>query len=294
MQRLSGLEESTITEVSPETSAGNSSCDGPSDTLPSEQQTVEDKSPALPSSPLSSLQELDSTLHPPSPQEQAQQVPVEGLVADSRCDNTIQDTEEVQEAKETEHATFVSDEAKPNALEPKDDVPTLVTSDKDIEELSAVIGREDFSLSRWQPKVSVLRLPVSLPRFGRPLPSFRLLPGETEDEIYLEEMSDDCQVGCICETRSVTQANLRKLDYKMSRSALRDSCRCALLQSDAEDVPADKGDSIKPESSPDSPITLEILACSVCASPGTSIICSACGRGYHRDCHVPPVGLDFW
>lgn len=51
---------------------------------------------------------------------------------------------------------------------------------------------------------------------------------------------------------------------------------------------------MKPESSPDSPITLEILACSVCASPGTSIICSACGRGYHRDCHVPPVGLDFW
>ncbi|XP_063344679.1 E3 ubiquitin-protein ligase TRIM33 [Pelmatolapia mariae] len=256
-QRRSGLEESTITEVSPETSAGNSSCDGPSDTLPSEQQTVEDKSPALPSSPLSSLQELDSTLHPPSPQEQTQQVPVEGLVVDSRCDNTIQDTEEVRETKETEHATFVSDEAKPNALEPKDDVPTLVTSDKDIEELSAVIGREDFSLSGWQPKVSVLRLPVSLPRFGQPLPSFRLLPGETEDEIYLEEMSDDCQ-------------------------------------SDAEDVPADKGDLIKPEASPDSPITLEILACSVCASPGTSIICSACGRGYHRDCHVPPVGLDFW
>ncbi|XP_035772410.1 proteoglycan 4-like [Neolamprologus brichardi] len=245
--------ESTITEVSPETSAG--SCDGPSDTLPSEQQTVEDTSPALPSS--SSLQELDHTLHPPSPQEQTQQVPVEGLVVDSRRDNAIRDTEEVQETKETEHATCVSDEAKPNALEPKDDAPTLVTPDKDVEEPSAVIGQEDFSLSRWQPKVSVLRLPVSLPRFGRSLPSFRLLPGETEDEIYLEEMSDDCQ-------------------------------------SDAEDVPADEEDFMKPESSPDSPITLEILACSVCASPGTSIICSACGRGYHRDCHVPPVGLDFW
>ncbi|XP_026039912.1 E3 ubiquitin-protein ligase TRIM33 isoform X2 [Astatotilapia calliptera] len=256
-QKRSGLEESSITEVSPETSAGNSSCDGPSGTLPSEQQTMEDTSPALPSSPLSSLQEVDSTLHPPSPQEQTQQVPVEGLVVDSRCDSTIQDTEEVQETKETEHATCVSDEAKPNALEPKDDLPTLVTPDKDIEELSAVIGQEDFSLSRWQPKVSVLRLPVSLPRFGRSLPSFRLLPGETEDEIYLEEMSDDCQ-------------------------------------SDAEDGPADKEDFMKPESSPDSPITLEILACSVCASPGTSIICSACGRGYHRDCHVPPVGLDFW
>ncbi|CAI5661597.1 unnamed protein product [Oreochromis niloticus] len=256
-QKLSGLGESTITEVSPEISAGNSSCDGPSDMLPSEHQTVEDKSPALPSSPLSSLQELDSTLHPPSPQEQTQQVPVEGLVADARCDNTIQDMEESQETKETEPATLVSDEAKPNALEPKDDVPALVTSDKDTEELSAVIGREDFSLSRWQPKVSVLRLPVSLPSVGRPLPSFRLLPGETDDEIYLEEMSDDCQ-------------------------------------SDAEDVAADKGDFIKPESSPGSPITLEILSCSVCASPGTSIICSACGRGYHRDCHVPPVGLDFW
>lgn len=177
-QRRSALEESTITEVSPETSAGN--CDGPSDTLPSEQQTVEDTSPALPSSS--------------SPQEQTQQVPVEGLVVDSRCDNAIRDTEEVQETKETEHATCVSDEAKPNALEPKDDAPT---PDKDIEEPSAVIGQEDFSLSRWQPKVSVLRLPVSLPRFGRSLPSFRLLPGETDDEIYLEEMSDDCQVGLV-------------------------------------------------------------------------------------------------
>lgn len=63
----------------------------------------------------------------------------------------------------------------------------------------------------------------------------------------------------------------------------------ALLQSRVDDV---TDDVIEPQSSPESPVTLQIVSCSACGSSYGSIICSACGRGYHRDCHVPPVGPD--
>lgn len=262
MQKPSGLKESTITEVSPETSGGNSSSGGPSSTLPSNQKTLEDKSPAVPSSPLVPLQKLDSdsTLYSSSSWEQNQQIPVVDSVVDSHCDNSTQHTEKTQETKETKRNADISEETKPTPFlseEPESNPSALETLDEESEEVSAVIGQQDFSLSQWQPKVSVLRLPLSLPSSGQPLPSFRLLPGETEDEIYLEEISEDSQ-------------------------------------SDADDGSSDKEDFKRPLSSPDSPVTLEILPCSVCASPSTSIICSACGRGYHRDCHIPPVGPDFW
>ncbi|KAM8733967.1 uncharacterized protein trim33l isoform 2-T3 [Acanthopagrus schlegelii] len=60
-------------------------------------------------------------------------------------------------------------------------------------------------------------------------------------------------------------------------------------QSHVDDV---TDDVIEPQSSPESPVTLQIVSCSACGYSYGSIICSACGRGYHRDCHVPPVGPD--
>ncbi|RVE63127.1 hypothetical protein OJAV_G00164470 [Oryzias javanicus] len=42
------------------------------------------------------------------------------------------------------------------------------------------------------------------------------------------------------------------------------------------------------------PLSLEILSCSSCGASDASKICVSCGRGFHRDCHVPPVGPDIW
>lgn len=112
-------------------------------------------------------------------------------MVDSHCDNNTPQMEKAQEINETNLSPFVSEET-----EPEGNLSALETSDKESEEVSAVIGQQDLSVSQWQPKVSVFRLPLSLPSSGQHLPSFRLLPGETEDEIYLEEMSEDSQVGC--------------------------------------------------------------------------------------------------
>ncbi|XP_035529106.1 E3 ubiquitin-protein ligase TRIM33-like [Morone saxatilis] len=51
---------------------------------------------------------------------------------------------------------------------------------------------------------------------------------------------------------------------------------------------------MEPPPSPESPVTLVMVSCSACGSANASIICSACGRGFHRDCHVPPVGPHMW
>ncbi|KAJ8398486.1 hypothetical protein AAFF_G00427410 [Aldrovandia affinis] len=45
----------------------------------------------------------------------------------------------------------------------------------------------------WLPQVSMLRMPISVPPSGHPLPQFRLLPGATEDEILLQVIEDDDQ-----------------------------------------------------------------------------------------------------
>lgn len=46
--------------------------------------------------------------------------------------------------------------------------------------------------------------------------------------------------------------------------------------------------------SPESPLGLEVISCAACGSSSASKICTVCGRGYHRDCHVPPFGPDIW
>ncbi|XP_073341798.1 uncharacterized protein trim33l [Pagrus major] len=79
-----------------------------------------------------------------------------------------------------------------------------------------------------------------------------LVPGGEEDELHLEEMREDSQ------------------------------SRVDDVTDDVTELP----------SSPESPVTLQIVSCSACGSSYGSIMCSACGRGYHRGCHVPPVGPD--
>ncbi|KAM9353584.1 uncharacterized protein trim33l [Symphorus nematophorus] len=227
----------------------NQICDEPGRSAPPNREQTsnqeplkEDSNPGAPSSPEHPVSDLTPR---PSSLKQQQQSPVVRAVADSACDRSVQQVAaRQQEPAENEPTSTVSEESEP-AGNP---------AERDVEEPGSVIGHPDC-LSKWQPRVSLFRLPVSLPLPGCPLPSFRLVPGDAEDEIYLEEMSDDSQS-----------------DYTDD------------IADDITELP----------SSPESPVTLQIVSCSACGSAYASIICSACGRGFHRDCHLPPVGPDIW
>ncbi|KAM6995249.1 transcription intermediary factor 1-beta, partial [Tautogolabrus adspersus] len=185
-------------------------------------------------------------------------------MADSACDSSVQQvTLRHQEPAENEPTSTVSEEPEPSE---KPSTPEVL--DSDTEEPSSEIGGQDFKLSLWQPRVSLDRLPLALSHPGSPLPSFRLVPGDAEDEFYLEELSED------------SESHDDDITDDHSKPQWHDD---------------EVSDCYKePLSSPDSPLTLQTVGCSVCQSPNGSIICSACGRGYHRDCHVPPVGCDIW
>ncbi|XP_042345925.1 uncharacterized protein trim33l [Plectropomus leopardus] len=136
--------------------------------------------------------------------------------------------------------------------------PELSDRDAEEPELSDTESEAAYfgcSPGPLQPRVSLFRLPVSPPRPGSTHPGFRLVPGDAEDEIYLEEMSEDSQ-------------------------------------SNADDVTDDNAE--MPPSSPESPVVLTMVTCSACRSACGSIVCTACGRGYHRDCHVPPIRPEIW
>ncbi|XP_038568332.1 transcription intermediary factor 1-beta [Micropterus salmoides] len=183
-----------------------------------------------------------------SPLKHQQQSPVVKAVADSACDRSVQQVV----ARQHEHAENEPTSTMSEETEAAGKPFTPEVSDKD--EPIAEIGHPDYSLSKWQPRVRLFRLPVSPPHPGRTLTGYRLVPGDAKDEIYLEKMSKDSQ-------------------------------------SHVDDI---VDDLMEPLSPPESPVTLQIVSCSACGSANGSIICWSCGRGYHRDCHVPPVGPDIW
>uniref|UniRef100_A0A1A8GYQ0 Tripartite motif-containing 33-like n=1 Tax=Nothobranchius korthausae TaxID=1143690 RepID=A0A1A8GYQ0_9TELE len=111
-----------------------------------------------------------------------------------------------------------------------------------------------FILAHMQPRVSLMRLPVSLTDRTRLLPSFKLVLGDEDNMIHLKE----------------------------------------LHVSDVSDEDSDVTEDFTKSGSSDSPMSVEVLSCSACVSLSASKICSTCGRGYHVDCHVPPVGPDIW
>ncbi|KAM4579686.1 uncharacterized protein trim33l isoform 2-T2 [Odontesthes bonariensis] len=128
--------------------------------------------------------------------------------------------------------------------------------------------QRDLVLLRSEPRVSLFKLPISLAGRGGPLPRFRLTFGDQKDEVYLEEIAGDSQsIGDMLDDITGDSAD------------------------DSDDSSDVTTDFTMPLSSP---MSLELLSCSACGSPDSSKICSACGRGYHRDCHVPPVGPDIW
>ncbi|KAM4568039.1 uncharacterized protein trim33l [Fundulus diaphanus] len=129
---------------------------------------------------------------------------------------------------------------------------------------SAKTDPQVHSQLHWQPTVSLLRLPLSLPGPGRPPPRYHFILGSKDDELYLQEVEEDAQSS----------------DEDVSEAAT----------DDASDVTEDFTELQRPES----PLSVEIISCAACGSSSASKICTACGRGYHRDCHVPPFGADIW
>ncbi|XP_068586095.1 E3 ubiquitin-protein ligase TRIM33 isoform X2 [Cebidichthys violaceus] len=260
----------------PATTKGNPISGGPSGTAL--HRPLKDIRFTTTSSSPSCHQCLTPDISPHSSLKDQQQSPVVRAVADSACNRNIQPVAAKRpEPAENEPTSTVSEEPAPaggrfvfyrKASEPK---PSPEVSDTEPEEpepapevshtepepapevshtepeQSSVIGHLDCIMGRWQPRLSLSRLPVTPPRPGGPDPCFGLVTGDPEDEIYLKEMREDTQT----HAGEVT-----------------------------DDIIAE------------SPVTLVTVSCSACHSASSSIICSFCGRGYHRDCHDPPVGPD--
>ncbi|XP_038128508.1 transcription intermediary factor 1-beta-like [Cyprinodon tularosa] len=125
---------------------------------------------------------------------------------------------------------------------------------------SSRTDRQDYSQLQWQPTVSLLRLPLSLPGHGRPPPRYHFI-GSKEDELYLQEVEENAQ--------SSEEESLEAVTDNSSEVT--------------EDF-----------TEPQSPLSLEVISCAACGSASASKICTVCSRGYHRDCHVPPFGPDIW
>ncbi|XP_054916969.1 LOW QUALITY PROTEIN: mucin-5AC-like [Poeciliopsis prolifica] len=139
------------------------------------------------------------------------------------------------------------------------------TSDSDDEDLQSIrTEQQDYSQLRWQPTVSLLRLPLSLPGHGRLLPRYHFILGEKQDELYLQEMEENDQSSNEDISEIIT------------------------------DHDSDVTEDFTILHSTESPLSLEVISCAACGASSASKICTVCGRGYHRDCHVPPFGPDIW
>ncbi|XP_027868536.1 E3 ubiquitin-protein ligase TRIM33 [Xiphophorus couchianus] len=139
------------------------------------------------------------------------------------------------------------------------------TSDSDDEDLLSIRTEQpDYGQLCWQPTVSLLRLPLSLPGPGRHLPRYHFILGDKQDELYLQEMEEDDQSS----------------------------------GEDVSEIVSDHDSDVTEDftilHSTESPLSLEVISCAACGSSSASKICTICGRGYHRDCHVPPFGPDIW
>ncbi|XP_075934494.1 uncharacterized protein trim33l isoform X1 [Anarhichas minor] len=270
----------------PVTTKGNPISGGPSGTAL--HQPLKDIRFTTTSSPLSSHQCLTPDISPHSSLKDQQQSPVVRAVADSACNRNIQLVAAKRpEPAENEPTSTVSEEPAPageryvfyrktaepkpspevsdTEPEPEEPKPASEVSDTEPEpepapevsdtetEQSSMIGHLDYIMGQWQPRVSLSQLPVTPPHPGCPDPCFGPVTGDSEDEIYLKEMREDTQT----HAGEVTDDIIAELP-----------------------------------SSPESPVTLVTVSCSACQSASSSIICSFCGRGFHRDCHDPPVGPD--
>lgn len=105
-------------------------------------------------------------------------------------------------------------------------------------------------------RVSLLRLPISLPLCGQPLPEFHLTTSSSADHTFVEKTH-------VAKIKQVWRWNE---DPEPSRAFSQYICQ----------------DSV-------SPLSSEVQFCSICQSAGATLLCSKCGRTFHSDCHIPPI-----
>ncbi|XP_035861688.1 uncharacterized protein LOC116063561 [Sander lucioperca] len=174
-------------------------------------------------------------------------------ISDRDAEASDRDAEELELSLEVTESEAEEPEADASETDAKASDRDSELSDRDAVASNRVAkpGVSEYSLSHWQPRVFLFRLPVPSQRLEHPLPSFRLLAGDADDDIYLEEIGQD--------TRSLSD---------------------------------DATDDIDTPSPPGSPLAVQMVACSACRLANASIICMSCGRGFHQDCHIPPVRPD--
>uniref|UniRef100_A0A671LG18 PHD-type domain-containing protein n=1 Tax=Sinocyclocheilus anshuiensis TaxID=1608454 RepID=A0A671LG18_9TELE len=106
-------------------------------------------------------------------------------------------------------------------------------------------------------RVSLVRLPISLPPSGQPLPEFHLTADTSTDHIFVQE-SQGGQVN------QVWRWYEDPIPYRSSS--------CSVSQEDGDSSPAS-----------------DVEFCAVCLSAGAALLCAKCGCAFHSDCHIPPV-----
>ncbi|ROJ29203.1 E3 ubiquitin-protein ligase TRIM33 [Anabarilius grahami] len=106
------------------------------------------------------------------------------------------------------------------------------------------------------PHVSLVRLPISLPPCGQPLPEFHLTGDISRDHIMVQESLGG----------QIKQVWRWHEDPVPSRAS-----SCSI-----------------PQSSDSSPAS-DVQFCAVCQSAGAALLCAKCECAFHSDCHIPPI-----
>ncbi|XP_067304650.1 E3 ubiquitin-protein ligase TRIM33 isoform X1 [Pseudorasbora parva] len=124
------------------------------------------------------------------------------------------------------------------------------------EKESAVMVEQFKKQFKRFPCVSLVRLPISLPPCGHPLPEFHLATDISRNHILVQESQEG----------QIKQVWRWHEDPIPSRAS-----SCSILQSC--------------DSSPAS----DVQFCAVCQSAGAALLCAKCGCAFHSDCHIPPI-----
>ncbi|XP_048010191.1 transcription intermediary factor 1-alpha isoform X1 [Megalobrama amblycephala] len=130
------------------------------------------------------------------------------------------------------------------------------TKAKEEEKESAVTVEQFKKQFKRFPRVSLVRLPISLPPCGQPLPEFHLTADISRDHIMVQESQGG----------QIKQVWRWHEDPVPSRSS-----SCSI-----------------PQSSDSSPAS-DVQFCAVCQSAGAALLCAKCGCAFHSDCHIPPI-----
>ncbi|KTG02256.1 hypothetical protein cypCar_00004479 [Cyprinus carpio] len=137
---------------------------------------------------------------------------------------------------------------------------TLDYREAKIEDKESAVTLEHFGRQIKQCKrflrVSLVRLPISLPPSGQPLPEFHLTADTSTDHIFVQE-SQGGQVNQVWRLYD---------DQIPSRSS-----SCSVSQDS------------------DSSLASDVEFCAVCLSAGAALLCAKCGCAFHSDCHIPPI-----